>query len=79
MDAAAALGADAVGMSTAPEVVAAAQLGVRVLGISTVTNLCLPDAIDPTCSDQVVATAVSSQRKVWRIVRGILADIDPLE
>ena len=43
------LGADVVGMSTVPEAIVAAQLGLRTLALATVTNVCRPDALRPAC------------------------------
>ncbi|MEX2091310.1 MAG: purine-nucleoside phosphorylase, partial [Pirellulales bacterium] len=51
---------DAVGMSTIPEVIVAAHAGLRVLGLSTITNDCSPDVPHPTSADELVATANSA-------------------
>ena len=66
------IGADAVGMSTAPEAIVAAGDGVRVLGLSAITNVCLPDALDETTGEGVLETAAQAAKKMRRIVFGIL-------
>ncbi|GMQ80286.1 MAG: purine-nucleoside phosphorylase [Planctomycetia bacterium] len=68
------LGGDVVGMSTVPEVVTAAALGMRVLALSTVTNVCLPDALEPARGEDVVAVAEQAAEKLGKIVLGVLAD-----
>ncbi len=65
------LGGDVVGMSTVPEVLVARQLGLRVLALSTVTNICLPDAPIRTDGDDVVAAAAAAEHKLRSIVLGI--------
>ena len=50
-------GGDAVGMSTVPEVIVAAQVGLRVVGFSAITDLCLPDALEPANIPKIIATA----------------------
>ncbi len=66
------LGADAIGMSTVPEVIAAAQLGVKVLGLSTITNICCPDVVDKTSGEAVAHAAAGSAPKVLAILRDCL-------
>jgi purine-nucleoside phosphorylase len=51
------IGGDTVGMSTVPEVRLAARLGLRVLGLSVVTNVARPDALDPTSGQEVIDAA----------------------
>jgi purine-nucleoside phosphorylase len=67
------IGADAVGMSTVPEVLVAAHAGMRVLGLSVVTDLCLPDALRPARLEEILATAAAAEPKLRKIVLGVLA------
>lgn len=69
------LGADVVGMSTVPEVIVANQIGMRVLALSTVTNVCFPDDLSPTDGDEVVAAAAAAQSKLRAIVTGIVREV----
>jgi purine-nucleoside phosphorylase len=69
-----AIGADVVGMSTVPEVLVAVHAGMRVLGLSIVTDMCLPDALEPVNIDQILATAAEAEAKLRKIVLGILAE-----
>ena len=66
------MGGDVVGMSTVPEVIVAAHVGLRVLALSTVTNMCLPDAICPTKEADVVRIARTAEPKLRSIVVGVL-------
>jgi purine-nucleoside phosphorylase len=68
------IGGDVVGMSTVPEVIAARAAGLRVLGLSTVTNICRPDALSPTRAEDVVAAAHKATANLRKIVTGIVAD-----
>jgi purine-nucleoside phosphorylase len=67
------IGGDAVGMSTVGEVIAAAQCGLRVLALAVVTNLCLPDQLQPTSGRQVIEIAAAAEPKLRAIISGILA------
>jgi len=66
------IGADVVGMSTVPEVIVAVHAGMRVLGLSVVTDLCLPDALKPADISEILATAAEAEPKLRAIVLGIL-------
>lgn len=68
-----AIGADAVGMSTVPEVIVAVHAGLRVLGFSAITDECLPDALEPVNIDNIIATANAAEPKLTRIVMECLA------
>jgi purine-nucleoside phosphorylase len=63
---------DAVGMSTVPEVIVAAHAGLRVLGLSTIANVCSPDAPHATSGEEVVATAETVRDKLQAIVTGVM-------
>lgn len=69
------IGGDVVGMSTVPEVTIASQLEMRVLGISTVANVALPDVSVQTSAPEVVSAAESAAPHVLRIVRQIIAEV----
>jgi len=71
-----AIGADVVGMSTVPEVLVAVHAGLRVLGFSIVTDLCLPDALEPVNIDEILAVAGQAESKLRRVVLGVLGQLD---
>ena len=62
------IGADAAGMSTVPEVNVAAQLGMRVLGMSVITNVANPDLPSPTSAQEVVEAAERAATHLKSIV-----------
>ncbi len=66
------LGADVVGMSTVPEVLVAVHCGMRSLGLSAVTDMCLPDCLKPAVIHEILATAALAEPKMRTIVHGIL-------
>ncbi len=68
-----AIGADVVGMSTVPEVIVAAQVGLKVLALSTVTNICLPDNLGKVGKYDVIRAAQAAEPRLRYIVREVLA------
>ena len=70
-----AIGADAVGMSTVPEVIAAVHAGMKVLGVSVVTDMGLPDALEPATLEKILANAAAAEPKMIAIIRGVLREI----
>jgi purine-nucleoside phosphorylase len=67
-----ALGADVVGMSTVPEVIVAVHAGMRVLGLSIITDQCLPDALEPANVATIIATAGRAEPRLTALVRGVV-------
>ena len=67
------LGADVVGMSTVPEVIAAMHCGLRVLGLSIVTNVARPDVFEKVDAEEVLHDAAQAGAKVQALIRGVLA------
>jgi purine-nucleoside phosphorylase len=67
-----AIGADVVGMSTVPEVVVAIHAGMRVLGVSIITDLCLPDALEPATVEQIIGVANRAEPNLTALVRGVM-------
>ncbi len=69
------IGADVVGMSTVPEIIVAVHAGLRSLGLSIVTDMCLPDALEPANLPDIIAIANAAEKKlrvlVTRIVRSL--------
>jgi purine-nucleoside phosphorylase len=65
-------GADVVGMSTVPEVIVANHAGMRVLGFSIITDMCLPDALEPATLDTILAVARGAEPHLSALVRGVL-------
>ena len=70
-------GADLVGMSTVPEVIVANHAGLRVLGFSVVTDMALPDALEPVDVEEILAAAREAAPRLTRLVRRVLARLEP--
>jgi purine-nucleoside phosphorylase len=66
------IGADVVGMSTVPEVLVAVHCGLKVLGLSVVTDMCLPDALEPADVPKIIATANAAEPKLRKLILGVL-------
>jgi purine-nucleoside phosphorylase len=66
------IGADVVGMSTVPEVIVAVHSGMRTLGISIITDQCLPDALEPADIGRIIATAARAEPSLTRLIAGLV-------
>ena len=62
------IGADAIGMSTVPEVIVAVHAGLKVLGLCVLTDLCLPDALQPCKIEEIIAVANTAGPKLEKVI-----------
>ncbi len=69
------LGADVVGMSTVPEVIVGVHAGLRNLGLSVVTDLCLPDALEPASLEEIIAVATAAEKKLRALVKRVVGEL----
>ena len=68
------LGADAVGMSTVVEVIAAKHCGMKVLGISAITNLALGDKDQqPDTIEEVLENAAIAGKSIKKVIEALLS------
>jgi purine-nucleoside phosphorylase len=67
------MGADVVGMSTVPEVIVAIHGGMRVMGISIITDACLPDALEEADIARIIETARGAEPSLTALVEGVVA------
>ncbi len=70
------LGADVVGMSTVPEIIVAVHAGLRNLGLSIVTDMCLPDALEPINLPDILQTAAAAEKKLRVLVRRVVEQLN---
>jgi purine-nucleoside phosphorylase len=66
------IGADVVGMSTVPEVIVAVHAGMPVLGLSIITDMCIPDHLEPASLERIIGVANSAEPKLTAVVRATL-------
>ena len=69
------IGADVVGMSTVPEVIVGVHCGLRNLGLSCITDMCLPDALEPADIDEIIAVANAAEKKLRVLVRRVVGEL----
>ena len=68
------IGADAVGMSTVPEVLVGVHGGMKILAFVVLTDMCLPDALRPANIEEIVKTAREVEPKLTRVVKRVIAE-----
>lgn len=66
------IGADVVGMSTVPEVIVAVHEGLKALGFSIITDMCLPDALEPANVEEIIRVAKEAESVLTRLVKRVL-------
>jgi purine-nucleoside phosphorylase len=69
------IGADVVGMSTVPEVIVAVHAGMRVLGISIITDMCIPETLQQTTVEQIIAVANDAEPGLSSIVSRVVSQL----
>ncbi len=69
------IGADAVGMSTVPEVIVARQLQMDVISFSVLTDVCDPDNLEPIDIPDIMAMAKKGEINLIKIVKGLVSEI----
>jgi purine-nucleoside phosphorylase len=67
-------GADAVGMSTVPEVIVARQMGLKVFGLSVITDMCIPETLKVADINTIIAAAMKAEPKMTFIIKEIIKD-----
>ncbi|MEM6784334.1 MAG: purine-nucleoside phosphorylase [Bacteroidota bacterium] len=70
-----AMGADAVGMSTVPEVIVAKHMGLQALAISVITDECFPDALEPVSIPEIIAAAGEAEPKLTQIIADVVEQV----
>jgi len=69
------IGADAVGMSTVPEVIVAKHAGLRIFGISVITDVCLPESLKACNIDEIIKTANEAEPKLTKLIYRLIEKI----
>jgi purine-nucleoside phosphorylase len=70
-----AMGADVVSMSTVPEIIVGVHSGLRNLGLSVITDVCLPDSLEPASITDIIATANAAEKKLRVLVRRVVQEL----
>lgn len=71
-----AIGADVVGMSTVPEVIVGVHAGMRILGVTCITDRCLPDALEPVDIDEIIRIANEAEPRLTTLIRRIVKEAE---
>ncbi len=69
------IGADVVGMSTVPEVIVGVHANLRILGLSVITDQCLPDALEPAVLADIIAVATAAEKKLRVLLRRVVGEL----
>ena len=66
------IGADMVGMSTVPETIVAVQMGMDVLGVTIISDMCIPEELEPVQISEIIATCNEAEPKLTALVKGVI-------
>ncbi|MCH9014111.1 MAG: purine-nucleoside phosphorylase [Gemmatimonadetes bacterium] len=66
------IGADIVGMSTVPEVIVGVHEGMKLLGVSIITDVCLPDALEPVDISKIIEVAAEAEPRLTKLIKGVV-------
>ncbi len=69
------IGADMVGMSTVPENIVAIQCGMEVLGLTIISDMCIPESLEPANINEIVAACMGAEPKLTRLIKEVVAQI----
>ncbi|MCL5674467.1 MAG: purine-nucleoside phosphorylase [Candidatus Omnitrophica bacterium] len=70
------IGSDMVTMSTIPEVIAANHAGLKVFGVSVITDMCLPDALKPASFEEIIKVAMNVEPLLTKFIEKIIIRIN---
>ncbi len=70
------IGADAVGMSTVPEVIVAVHSGMKVLGLSVISNLNLPDNLKSHSLEEIIAVADNAAPRLIKLIERVVQELE---
>jgi purine-nucleoside phosphorylase len=69
------IGADVVGMSSVPECIVANQCGMKVFGMTVITDMCFPDSLKATTIEEIISAADQAEPKLTTIMKGVVKEI----
>ncbi len=69
------IGADAVGMSTVPEIIVARHMGVPCFAVSVITDLCYPSALEPCSIDKIIKAAMTAEPRMTLLFKRLIAEL----
>jgi purine-nucleoside phosphorylase len=67
--------ADMVGMSTVPEVIVGVHCGLKILGISVITDMCDPDNLEPADINKIIKNAQEAEPKLTKLMKEVIKRI----
>ena len=72
------IGADVVGMSTIPEDIVAVHMGMRVLGLSVITDACVPEKLKPANIPEIIRIAKETEPRLTMLIRRVVEQLKVL-